>query len=123
VLPLALVALLWWLARAGNATRTVPTVLGLAGVTAYGRLLFAGLAGEMTWTSASTGQGTPGTAGYQAVRPLLLDYRAFQLAWIAGCVLLAAVGWWSTRRHPGPANAVPSNAAPLNATEPSSPAA
>jgi len=80
VLPLALVALLWWLARAGNATRTVPTVLGLAGVTAYGRLLFAGLAGEMTWTSASTGQGTPGTAGYQAVRPLLLDYRAFQLA-------------------------------------------
>ncbi len=106
VLPLALLVLLWWLARSGTVVRVVAAVLGLAGVAGYGVLLAQGYAGEITWTSVFTDPGAPGTALHQAVRPLLLDYRSFELAqlgWIAGCALLAVAGWWSALRPEGEA--------------------
>ncbi len=105
VLPLALLAVLWWLARSGMVARTVAALAAAGGVVSYGWLLAQGHAGMLTWTSMFADPGTPGTPVYQAIRPLLLDYREFELAhlgWIAGCVLLAAVGWRSgvTREEP-----------------------
>lgn len=97
VLPLALLVLLWWLARSGTVVRTVAAVLGIAGVISYGWLLAQGHVGQITWTSVFTGEGAAGTPLHRALRPLLLDYREFapvHLGWIAGCVLLAVAGWW-----------------------------
>ncbi|MQA17121.1 MAG: hypothetical protein GEV09_24210 [Pseudonocardiaceae bacterium] len=122
VLPLALLVLLWWLARTGVAARAVAAVPGLAGVITYGWLLTQGHAGEITWTSMFTEPGAPGTPAYQAVRPLLLDYREFrpaQLAWIAGCALLAAAGWRSQRRRAPDAVSLPEPAGAGTAGRPS----
>jgi hypothetical protein len=112
VLPLALLVLLWWLARSGTVVRMVVAVLGVAGVAGYAVLLAQGYAGQVTWTSVFTDPAAPGTAFYQAVRPLLLDYREFapaQLGWIAGCALLVAAGWRGAVRRevaaPEPAGA------------------
>lgn len=109
VLPLALLVVLWWLARRGMVARLVAAVLGIAGVIGYGWLLTQGHAGEITWTSVFSDAGTPGTPLYQALRPLLPDYREFGIAdvgWIAGCGLLAGLGLRATREQPASPGAV-----------------
>ena len=99
VLPLAAVAVLWWLARAGTAVRGVAIGLGLAGILTYGWLLAEGHARQLTWVS---GFPTTDSPVYRLLRPLLPDYQgqfwAGHLAWIVLLVLLAAAGWRAATR-------------------------
>jgi len=99
VLPLALLAVLCWLARTGTALRTVAAVLGLAGVSTYAALLVDGWAGEIVWVYGFTHVDAP---LYQALRPLLPAFRdnAGQLVWAAVLALLAAAAWRAAHRAP-----------------------
>jgi hypothetical protein len=97
VLPLALLAVLWWLAALPAAVRIVASVAGAIGVLALGCLLLDGWAREITWVAHFETVDDP---VYQALRILLPDYRAGwshfwpgHLAWTALVVALAAVGW------------------------------
>jgi hypothetical protein len=96
VLPLALVAVLWWLARASSGVRLLALGLGLAGVAAYAALLADGWAGQITWVTHFEGVDF---APYRLWRLLLPDYREpwavfwpLHLAWLAGLVALAVIG-------------------------------
>jgi len=95
VLPLALVAVLWWLAAAPRVVRLTALALGLAGVAAYAALLLDGWAGRITWVTHFEGTGF---APYRLWRLLLPDYREawavfwpLHLAWIAGFAALAVL--------------------------------
>ncbi len=105
VLPLALLAVLVWLARCGLVARTAALLLGLAGVLNYVALLVDGYARHLTWVSGfAEVRGAP----YVLLRPLLPDYRAefltAHLGWIGVLALLAVLGWFVARR--GPANSI-----------------
>lgn len=99
VLPLALLAVLVWLARCGAVARLLALGLGLAGVATYAGLLLDGWARQITWVS---GFGQVDAPTYQLLRPLLPDYRAEflagHLAWIGVLALLATMGWFVARR-------------------------
>jgi hypothetical protein len=99
VLPLAVVAVLWWLGQVGTRVRILAAVLGLAGVLTYGWLLADGWARRITWVSGFWQSGAP---AYRLLRPLLPDYTgdgylAGHVAWAAVLLGLAAAGWWSVR--------------------------
>ncbi|MGI9062200.1 MAG: hypothetical protein ACR2FQ_00040 [Pseudonocardiaceae bacterium] len=98
VAPLALLVVLWWLARGGPRVRAVATALAAAGVVTYGWLLADGYARAVTWVSGFTEVGAP---TYRWLRPLLPDYRgdfwALHLAWIAVLALLAVAAWRAAR--------------------------
>jgi hypothetical protein len=105
VLPLALVLVLWWLARTGRGARLAALVLGCLGVVALACLLVDGWAREITWVSGFESVDDP---AYQLLRHLLPDYRsgwshfwAGHLAW-AGVlsVLAVAAGWHARSRLP-----------------------
>lgn len=94
VLPLAVLAVLAWLAAEPRA-RVPALVLGLAGVAAYAGLLVAGLAGDFTWVLGFDTAVAPW-------RALLPDYRgaflAGHLAWSAVLAGLAVTAIGITRR-------------------------
>jgi len=97
VLPVALLVVLWWLARLPRPAQLAAGVLGLAGVLTYGWLLVEGWAREITWVS-----GFPGTSAppYRLIRPLLPDYLSGDywsghLMWAVVLLGGAAAGWWS----------------------------
>ena len=103
VLPLALLVVLWWLARLRPPVRLLAgglaAVLAASGVLTYGWVLRAGLAGEITWV---IGFETVSAPVYQALRPLLPDYRgsdflALHLAWAVIICGLGLAGAWSVR--------------------------
>jgi hypothetical protein len=99
VLPLAVVAVLWWLHQLPTPARLLAAVLGLTGVLTYGWLLADGWARRITWVSGFWQTGAP---AYRLSRPLLPDYTgeaylASHVAWVAVLVGLAAAGWWSVR--------------------------
>jgi hypothetical protein len=99
VLPLALLTILWWLARTSPWLRRAAAALGAAGVVALAALLTDGWAGKITWVSGFERVDDP---LYQAVRPLLPDYRSAgaglwlrHVLWIAVLLALAVAGWRS----------------------------
>jgi hypothetical protein len=113
VLPLALLAVLWWPAHclhrpAGRRIgRRVAPALGLAGVFAYACLLIDGWAREITWVTGFERVDNP---IYQAIRTALPDYRSGgaglwirHIGWIVIFAALAAAGWRSARGPTGPA--------------------
>jgi hypothetical protein len=109
VLPLALLAVLWWLDRLGWRARVAAAVLALAGVLTYGWLLAEGWARELTWVSGFQQVGAP---PYRLLRPLLPDYQGEaywggHLAWVAVLLGAATAGWWSVRRRRWPATVPP----------------
>jgi hypothetical protein len=100
VLPLALLAILWWLEGCGWRVRALAALLGLAGAVTYGWLLIDGWAGRITWVSGFWETGAP---LHRLVRPLLPDYTGDSywpghLGWAALLLATAAAGWWSARR-------------------------
>ncbi len=97
VLPLVVLAILWWLGRCSNALRVVALVLGAAGVFALACLLVDGWAGEITWVTHFETVDDP---VYQLIRLALPNYRAgwaefwpLHLAWTAAFVLAGALAW------------------------------
>jgi hypothetical protein len=104
VLPLAVLAVLWWLDRAGWRLRALAAGLGLAGVVTYGWLLADGWARRITWVSGFWETGAP---LHRLVRPLLPDYTgdSYLPGHVVWAVLLlgcAAAGLWSVRRQKDP---------------------
>ena len=114
VLPLLLVALLWWADRvAGPLGRAAAALLGLVGLAATAALLVDGWAREITWVSGFELVDDP---LYSWARVLLPDYRGDlaagdwlrHAAWIAVLAALALVGWRqgedrpASRRTPDP---------------------
>jgi hypothetical protein len=106
VLPLALLLILWWLARSSPNVRRVAVVAGCSGVLAYGWLLVEGYARDLTWVTGFQSVGYP---GYRLLRPLLPPYHlpfgefiALHLAWIAVLALLVHYGWRTARSASAP---------------------
>jgi hypothetical protein len=90
VLPLAVLAVLCWLARTGTALRAAAAVLGLAGASTYAALLVNGWAGEIVWVYGFTHVDAP---FYQAARRLLPAFQDYpgHLVWAAMLAVLAVV--------------------------------
>ncbi|GLZ02739.1 hypothetical protein Acsp03_02060 [Actinomadura sp. NBRC 104412] len=105
VLPLALLLILWWLARcAPPVVRRVALVAGCSGVLAYGWLLAEGYARTLTWVSGFQSVGYP---GYRLLRPLLPPYHepftgfvVPHLVWIAVFVLFIRYSSINTKGNP-----------------------
>ncbi|MGH8829213.1 MAG: hypothetical protein ACRDVZ_16745, partial [Jiangellaceae bacterium] len=104
VLPLAVLAVTWWLSTlAGRARRVVLTgaaVLGAASGALYIRLVVAGWAGELQWVNAPDSTGGPVLT---ALRSLLPDYREdgattwiLHAVWVAALAALAVAGYRAT---------------------------
>lgn len=100
VLPLAVLIVLVWLARAGRS-RTVLTVLagglGLVGVFTYACLLVDGLSGELAWVNHFF---TPDAPGYALLHPLLASYgtTTSNAVWAGLLTALATATYVGTRR-------------------------
>ena len=118
VLPLVLIAVLWWSGQiAGPRLRAAAGVLGVVGVVATVTLLVDGRARELTWVTGFEGVDNP---LYGWTRALLPDYRApgtgmwlRHAVWIAVLVALAVVGWRQARVGPGRgARSAPKSSAP-----------
>ena len=118
VLPLALIAVLWWSAQiAGARLRVAAAVLAAVGVFATVTLLVGGLARDLTWVTGFEGVDNPLYAWTRAPLP---DYRApdtgmwlRHAVWVAVVVALAALGWRQARVRPGPdAQPAPKSSAP-----------
>jgi hypothetical protein len=118
VLPLALLAILWWLDQLPRWTWPVATALGLAGVLTYGWLLVDGWAREITWVAGFQRVGAP---PYRLLRPLLPDYLGDgywggHVMWVAVLLGCAAAGWWSVRARGRPMPAPPAMRQPEEVT-------
>lgn len=99
VLPVAVIAIVCWLANSSRVVRAIAALLGLAGVITHAWLLVDGYAERITWVSGFAQTGAP---THQVLRPLLPDYRgdflAGHVAWSAALLLIAtaaAVGGWA----------------------------
>lgn len=101
-LPLAVVAVLWWLARAGTLVRVAAAVAATLGLWSTAALLIDGIAGQLTWVVDFTTVDHPGYRLWRLVLPDGLQRppgtEAWTLAW-AAVLLVAAVG---AGRTPGP---------------------
>jgi hypothetical protein len=122
VLPLAVLAVLVWLAAAPRWLRAAAAVLAATGVATYAALVLAGSAGRLSWVSGFAQVRAP---GYDALRPLLPDYVngwtadvwLRHVAWLGVLAALAVAGW---RAAASPA-AVPPTAQPTAPPTPISP--
>ena len=117
VLPLLLIAILWWTDRvAGPLARALAAVLGGVGVLAMVTLLVDGLSGDLTWVTGFEDVHNP---IYRWSRLLLPDYRHPGTAmwvrhglWIAALCLLAVIGWRQARLSRTPQFPAPDRPAP-----------
>jgi hypothetical protein len=108
VLPLVLVAILWWAQTlAGARARVAAAVAAGVGLVATGALLVDGWARQLTWVTGFEEVDDP---LYAVARPLLPDYRDPSAgmwvrhgAWVAVIALLALVGWRQGRPASSPA--------------------
>ena len=102
VLPLAVLLLCRWCA--GSRPRAALTLgLGAVGVLTFGWLLRAGRRVDLTWVTGFESVGSP---AYQALRPILPDYRApgpatwlGHVAWTLVLAALAAAAWRASRQE------------------------
>ncbi len=100
VLPLAVLAVAWWLDRHASARATVAAAaLGALGVIAFAFLVVEGASDRLTWVIDFARTGDPFV---RLLRPLLPNLRSAgagttlrQVAWTALLALLAVVGWSS----------------------------
>ena len=101
VLPLAAIALAWWLDRAGRVWQAAATALGALGIVSYTWLVVDGLRGRLTWVVDFATVGDPLYAARRAVMPDYLDVSpwtwAWQTLWLA---VLAALVTAAGRRPP-----------------------
>ena len=116
VLPLLLIAILWWTDRvAGPLGRAIAAVLGGVSVLAMVTLLVGGLSGDLTWVTGFEDVRNP---VYSWSRLVLPDYRhpgtgmwVLHGLWIAALSLLAVCGWRQaasrTPKFPAPDPRVP----------------
>jgi hypothetical protein len=112
VLPLLLIAVLWWADRvAGPLGRAVAAVLAGLGVLATSTLLLDGLAGQLTWVTGFQDVDNP---VYRWSRVLLPDYRnpgaamwSLHALWIAVLCVLAVAGWRQARTPRTPQSSAP----------------
>ena len=101
VLPLAVVAALWWIGRMSPRAQRLALVLGAVGVIHLGALLLDGWAREITWVVGFEGVDDP---VYQALRLIFPDYRAqgpgfwpLHIGWVAAVLVLLVLGARSAR--------------------------
>jgi hypothetical protein len=101
VLPLAALAVLWWLAHMVPRLRPVAFVLGLLGVGHLAALLADGWSREITWVVGFEHVDDP---LYRALRPVFPDYRAdgpafwlLHVAWVAVILVLLYAGLRTAR--------------------------
>jgi hypothetical protein len=117
VLPLVVVATLWWAGHlAGPLQRALAALLGAVGVVATAALLVDGWARELTWVTDFEQVDDP---LYAWARFLLPDYRdptpgmwVRHVAWVALVASLAALGWRQGRRRPAGADRTPRSSTP-----------
>jgi hypothetical protein len=100
VLPLAVVAILRWVAALRPTARAGAAVLAVAGVAVYARVLWAGWQGRTSWVHAPDDPGL-----HPVIQWLLPDDRVLAAAdrvrlalWIAAAALAAAGTYWRTYR-------------------------
>ena len=96
VLPLATLAVAWWVARSAPAARALVAAGLAAGALAFGWLVVDGLAGRTTWVFGFDATGNPLVG---ALRPLLPDLRTMAatdavllVAWALALAALAGLG-------------------------------
>jgi len=119
VLPLLLIAVLWWVDQvAGPRLRALAAVLAGLGVLATATLLLDGLSGQLTWVTGFEDVDNP---IYSWSRVLLPDYRhpgtamwVLHCLWIAALCVLAVAGWRQARvsrppQFPAPERPVPTS--------------
>lgn len=94
VLPLAGMAMAWWLDRARPAWRAAAVVLGAMGVLSYAWLVSDGLQRRLTWVVDFAGVGDPLYALRRAVLPNYLQVSPATWAWQALWLLVAALLAW-----------------------------
>jgi hypothetical protein len=98
VLPLAGIALAWWLGRAARAWSVAALALGAVGVVGYAWLVVDGLRERLTWVVDFASVGDPTYAVRRAVMPDYLQVSpatwSWQGLWLA---LLAALAWLAVR--------------------------
>jgi hypothetical protein len=113
VLPLLVVAILWWLTEvAGPRVRLGALALAASGPLIYATLLLDGFGRELTWVS---GFQTVDNPLYSILRPLLPDYRTsgggFWFRHVASAFLMAALAvtaWRQAARREPAAQSSPS---------------
>ncbi|MGH9251818.1 MAG: hypothetical protein ACRD0W_20215, partial [Acidimicrobiales bacterium] len=101
VLPLAALAVLWWLGRVVPRLQLAALALGLLGVVNLGALLVGGWSREITWVVGFELVDDP---VYRVLRPVLPDYRAdgpgfwlLHIGWVAVILVLLVAGARSAR--------------------------
>jgi hypothetical protein len=99
VLPMAVLLIGAWVDEAPRRRLPTMAALGALGAVAFGLLVFEGLQGQLTWVVDCGATSNP---TYRAISLLLPDYMApspgswlLHGIWVAGAVVLAAVGWRS----------------------------
>lgn len=98
VLPLATLALAWWLDRVGAAWRRSAVGLGALGIVSFAWLVVDGLRERLTWVVDFASVGDPLYAARRAVMPDYLDVSLATWAWQGVWILvLAGLGWAALR--------------------------
>lgn len=97
VLPLALLIILCWIARAGRSVRALTAALGASGVFTYGCLLLDGYTGEVHWVNGFQQADAP---AYHSLHPWLAYYgtTTSNVIWAVLSVALLIGGYYTARR-------------------------
>ncbi len=101
VLPLAGVALAWWLDRASRAWRVVAAALGGLGVLSYGWLVADGLRQRLTWVVDFASVGDPLYGLRRSVLPNYLQVSPATWAWQSLWLVVLGLLVWAALRGDG----------------------
>lgn len=99
VLPLAGIALAWWLDRAGRAWGVAAAALGAVGAVGYAWLVVDGLAHRLTWVVDFASVGDPLYQLRRTVMPNYLQVSAATWAWQTLWLAVLAALVWAALRH------------------------
>jgi hypothetical protein len=104
VLPLAALAVAWWVGR-DRRRRLLLAVAALGGVLAFGWLVAEGAAGRVTWAVDFAATTNPLYRAWRLVLPdyLAMSWRTWALhaAWLVALLAWAARAWATAPRPPG----------------------